>query len=82
MDVNPFKITPIPGPKTVTLKTDYLIDACFLDPETGSVIEDSTGENSVLMSTLLETLPSEALAVFVDRNAVEMVRLLKGLADG
>lgn len=82
MDLRPYSIEPVPGPKTVEIKTDYLISVCFCDPETGVPILDRTGENAVLISTLLETLPSEALAKFVHETAPRMVALHGGLADG
>ena len=82
MDLNPYKITPIPGDKTITIKSDYLIEVGFCDPETGELRADCTDGNAVLMSELLETLQSEKLATFVDQNAAAMVALLKGLADG
>ena len=82
MDLNPLKITPIPGDKTITIKSDYLIEVCFCDPETGDAIVDCTGANAVLISDLLETLPSGKLAAFVDQAAAAMVALFKGVADG
>lgn len=82
MDLNPFKITPIPGDKVITIKSDYLIEARFVDPNTGAVILDCTGSNAVLMSDLLEGLASAKLAAFVGQTAVPMVAIFKGLADG
>jgi len=82
VDLNPYKITPIPGDKTITIKSDYLIEIGFCDPETGEVRVDCTGDNAVLMSDLLQELPSPKLAAFVDRNAAPMVMLFKGVADG
>lgn len=82
MDLNPYKITPIPGGKTITIKSDYLIEIGFCDPNTGAVIDDATGAGAVLMSDLLENLPSDKLAAFVDQAAVPMVAIFKGLADG
>lgn len=78
-DLNPHSITPIPGPKTITVKSDYLIDTCFCDPETGEAVLDCTGDNAVTISELLETLPSEALAKFVESTAVQMLMLAKGV---
>ena len=82
MDLRPYSIEPVPGPKTITIKQDYRISLCFRDPATGAVILDCTGENSVLMSDLLENLPSGKLAVFAGDNAPRMVALHAGLADG
>lgn len=81
-DLNPHSVTPIPGAIAITVKSDYLISTCFRDPTTGEVREDCTGENAVLVSTLLETLPSEALAKFVEETCVRMLTLAKGLSDG
>lgn len=81
-DLNPHSITPLPGPKTITVKSDYRISTRFVDATTGAVILDCTGDNAVTISELLETLPSEALARFVGETAVRMLMLAKGLADG
>jgi len=78
VDVNPYRIERVDGPKTITIKNDYRIIARFVDPITGETIEDRTGERSVLVSTLLETLPSEALSRFVDETAIRMALIASG----
>jgi len=82
VDLNPYKITPIPGEKTITVKSDYLIEIGFRDPETSEVRVDCAGGNAVLMSDLLEQLESGKLAAFVDQAAAPMVMLYKGIVDG
>lgn len=82
MDQTPHKITPVPGPKTIEIKTDYRIEIAFRDPDTGAVLADFTGQHAVLVSELLESLPSEALERFVRETAARMVALHGGLADG
>lgn len=77
-----YKITPIPGDKTITIKSDYRIEILFLDSVTGAVVLDCAGENAVLISELLELLQSEKLAAFVDGAAVSMVMIFKGVVDG
>ncbi|APW60482.1 hypothetical protein [Paludisphaera borealis] len=79
MDLNPLRITPLPGAVSIPFVEDFLIEVCFRDSATGAVVLDCTGEHGVKVSELLASLPTEVLAAFVNETAVKMVMVAKGL---
>jgi len=74
-----FQMTPVAGPVTVTFADDFLIDLEFIDPATGETVYDFGGENAVHASQLLASLPPGALADVVRSQAVDLVKLAKGV---
>ncbi len=80
MDLNPLQIVPVEGPVPVSFAEDFRVDVAFRDSQTGEVFLDRTGENAVLVSELLQSLPAEALAQFVAETAPRMVAIAGGLA--
>jgi hypothetical protein len=81
MDLNPYTLSSIPGPKPIVLKNDYKIEIGFRDSITGEMLVDCTGNSAVLVSDLLENLPSEALAALLFEVANRMVALAKGVVS-
>jgi hypothetical protein len=81
MDLNPYNVTPIAGPVEVTFAEDFRISLAYVDSTTGQTVADYTGENSVLVSELLSSMPAEALAQMVRELAPRMVEIAKGVTN-
>lgn len=78
-----YQVTSVPGAVSVPFAQDFKIEIAFVDSRTRTTIADFTGDKAVLMSTLLASMPPEALAQFVDEVAVRMVALAEGVnVDG
>lgn len=77
MDVR-FSMTPIEGPATAEFPEDYRIDITFLNK--GEVVFDASGENALLVSEVLASLPAEELAEIVRDRAIELVKRARGIA--
>lgn len=80
MDYCPYALSAIPGAKSVVLKNDWKIEVVFLNSATGEVLADCSGDAAILVSDLLENLPSEALAALLSEVAPRMAALSKGLS--
>jgi hypothetical protein len=80
VDINPMRVTPIPGAVSVSFQEDFLIEMRFVDSESGATILDRSGVNAVKMSALLEAMPSDVLAAFVGEVASRMVAVAGGLS--
>jgi hypothetical protein len=79
MDLNPYKVAPIADPVQVTFAGDFRIELAYVDGRTGEVVADYTGENSMLVSELLSSLPAADLAQLVRELGPRMVAIAKGI---
>jgi hypothetical protein len=73
-----YTVEPIAGPVSVTFVEDFRVSLAFRDSATGEIVADYTGENSVLVSELLSTMPAAALAQLVYELGPRMVEIAKG----
>lgn len=79
MNINPYQITPVPDPVQVAFASDFKIEMAFVDPATGETVVDATGENAVLVSELMSSLPAPVLTQMVYELGPRMVAYAKGV---
>lgn len=78
-NLNPYKLEIVPGPVAVTFAEDFRVEIAFVDGRTNEVLVDCTGDNSVMVSDLLSSLPADVLAQLVYDLAPRMVAIAKGV---